>query len=264
MNIILKVFALKSLVNFVLTVKFINTTAHATSYRWIFGDGSPDSEEENPVHKFEFAGTWDVTLIATGVGGSSTFTYPGMITVNPTPKADFTVDQRFMSLPNANFFINNKTNNSIAQRWTLTDSVGTVLNTSNMRNPNFTLNVSGRFGVTLIATNGYNCSDTLFKPSYLTTMLPGYCYVPTAFTPNNNGRNDGFKPSLVSVKPDNYTFSIFTRWGQKVFETNDINEEWDGMFNGQLCEQENYVWKVTGQFENNDEFTFRGIVALLR
>ena len=95
-------------------------------------------------------------------------------------------------------------------------------------------------------------------------MLPGYCYVPTAFTPNNNGRNDGFKPSLVSVKNGNYTFSIFTRWGQKVFETNDINEEWDGIFNGQLCEQENYVWKVTGQFENNDEFTFRGMVVLLR
>ena len=247
-----------------LNVKFINTSTHATSYRWIFGDGSADSEEENPVHKFEFAGTWDVTLIATGVGGSTTVTYPGMITVNPTPKADFTVDQRFMSLPNANFFINNKTNNSIAQKWTLTDSVGNVLNTSNMRNPHFTLNVSGRFGVTLIATNGYNCSDTLFKPSYLTTMLPGYCYVPTAFTPNNNGRNDGFKPSLVSVKNGNYTFSIFTRWGQKVFETNDINEEWDGIFNGQLCEQENYVWKVTGQFENNDEFTFRGMVVLLR
>ncbi len=247
-----------------LVVHFINTTAHATSYRWVFGDGSPDSEEENPIHKFEFEGTWDVTLIATGVGGSSTVTYTGMITVYPTPTADFTVDQRFVSLPNANFFITNRTNNSIAQKWTVSDSVGNILNTSNMRNPNFTLNVSGRFGVTLIATNNYNCSDTLFKPSYLTTMLPGYCYVPTAFTPNNNGRNDGFKPSLVNVSPDNFSFSIFTRWGQKVFETNDINAEWDGIFNGQLCEQENYVWKVSGQYDNKDEFTFRGIVALLR
>ncbi len=247
-----------------LTVKFINTTSHATTYRWIFGDGSPDSDEENPTHVFEFAGQWDVTLIATGIGGSTTVTLPGMITVYPKPKADFTVDSRYMSLPNANFFITNLTNNSIGQKWILNDSIGNIINTSNMRNPNFTINTSGRFGVKLIATNSYNCSDTLYKPEYLTTMLPGYCYVPTAFTPNHNGRNDAFKPSLVNVSPNNYTFAIFTRWGQKVFETDDINAEWDGTFNGQLCEQENYVWKVSGQYENNDEFTFRGIVALIR
>ncbi len=247
-----------------LTVKFTNATLNATTYRWIFGDGSPDSDEENPVHLFEFEGKWDVTLIATGAGGSTTISFPGMITVNPTPRADFKVDQRYMSLPNANFFLVNLTNNSIGQKWSLTDSIGNIINTSNMRNPNFTLNTSGRFGVQLIATNSFNCSDTLYKPHYLVTELPGYVYVPTAFTPNNNGTNDGFKPSLTNVSPKNYKFALYTRWGQKVFETEDLNALWDGTFNGQLCEQENYVWKVTGQYDNNDEFTFRGIVALIR
>ncbi len=247
-----------------LTVKFTNTTQHASTYRWIFGDGSDDSYEENPVHVFNYEGRWDVTLIATGVGGSTTVTFKELITVNPRPHADFTTDKRYMSLPDANYFINNLTNNAIGYKWLLTDSQQNVLHTSNMRNPNFTLNTSGRFGVQLIATNAYNCSDTMFKPNYLVTELPGHCFVPNAFTPNNNGRNDGFKPTMVNVKKTGFSFSIFNRYGEMVFQTDDINAEWDGTFRGQLCEQENYVWIVAGQYLNDDEFSFRGTVTLLR
>ncbi|MES2618897.1 MAG: PKD domain-containing protein [Bacteroidota bacterium] len=247
-----------------LTVKFTNNTIHASSYRWIFGDGSPDAFEKNPTHVFEFEGKWDVTLIATGNGGTTTVTMYEYITVNPRPHADFNTNVRFMNLPKANFSMTNLTNNAIIHRWFVSDSLGDIIATSNQRNPNFTLVTSGRFGVKLIETNEFGCSDTLFKPNYLGTYLPGYCYVPNAFTPNNNGRNDGFKPSLQNVKPTNFTFAIYNRWGEVVYQTTDINGEWDGTFNGQICEQENYIWKITGEYENNDEFAFRGTVTLLR
>lgn len=247
-----------------LVVKFTNNTIHATSYRWIFGDGSPDAFEQNPTHVFEYEGKWDVTLIATGYGGTTTVTMPEYVTVNPRPHADFNTTSRFMNLPKANFYINNLTNNAIIHKWYVSDSLGDIIKTSNQRNPVFILETSGRFGVKLIATNEFGCSDTLYKPNYLGTYLPGYCYVPNAFTPNNNGRNDGFKPSLQNVKPENFSFSIYNRWGELVYETTDINGEWDGTFKGTPCEQENYIWKITGQYENNDEFAFRGTVTLLR
>jgi PKD repeat protein len=53
------------------TVTFTNTSKNATSYSWDFGDGSPESTEANPVHEFAAAGTYEVTLTATGPAGTT-------------------------------------------------------------------------------------------------------------------------------------------------------------------------------------------------
>jgi gliding motility-associated-like protein len=54
--------------------------------------------------------------------------------------------------------------------------------------------------------------------------------MPTAFTPNGDGDNDTFGPiGLRMSKYRSYEFYIYNRWGEKVFETDDINELWDGV-----------------------------------
>jgi len=245
-------------------VRFKNTTINATSYRWIFGDGSPDSYDKEPIHVFKYAGQWDVTLIATGTGGVVSVTAPYMIKVLPKPDADFFTNKRFLNLPNAVFKLQNISNNAIKYNWYVYDSFQNVIDGSTQRDPSFYINEVGYYSVKLVATNSYGCTDTMMKNSYLGTYKEGYVYVPTAFSPNGNTRNDDFKPSLFNVKPDNYVFRIYTRWGQKVFETTDIDATWDGTYNGQLCEQETYVWTVNGEYISNDQFALRGTLILLR
>jgi gliding motility-associated-like protein len=53
-------------------------------------------------------------------------------------------------------------------------------------------------------------------------------YVPNSFTPNGDGTNDVFRPEGNAIDPDQYHLLIFNRWGEKVFETRDMQKAWEG------------------------------------
>src|SRR5690606_15941118 len=139
------------------------------------------------------------------------------------PDADFYTNKQFMNLPNALFTMQNMSSNAIRFNWYVYDTFNQVISASTLRDPSFNINEMGSFSVKLIAYNTYGCTDTAYKSNYLATFKEGYVYTPNAFSPNKNGRNDGFKPSTYNVKDDNYVFRIFNRWGEKVFETYDRN-----------------------------------------
>ena len=244
-------------------VKFNNNSAYATSYRWIFGDGTPDGFDAEPTHIYKLSGTWDVTLVATGPGGISSITKLKLITTYPKPFLDFTTTKRFLPLPNAIFNMQNNSN-SVYNTWDVFDSTGAIIQSSKLRDPSFYVNALGRYDVRLIGTNSWGCVDTLIKPSYIGTIGQGQVFVPNAFSPNNNSKNEGFMPSLYNVMDRNYTFRVFNRWGEMVYETHDLTGMWDGRFKGNLCEQDVYIYTINGEYYNNDLFSFRGTVTLLR
>ena len=67
-------------------------------------------------------------------------------------------------------------------------------------------------------------------------------FMPSAFTPNADDRNEYFKPITINV-PE-LTMRIFNRWGEKIYE-GDINSPgWDGTFKGEPVQQDVYVWQV--------------------
>lgn len=88
-------------------------------------------------------------------------------------------------------------------------------------------------------------------------------YVPTGFSPNNDGKNDKFIPFPVGMKSYNY-FRVFNRWGQLVFSTNKLNDGWDGRFGG--ADQGNgvYVWMIEGVTRDNRVISKKGTVTLIR
>jgi gliding motility-associated-like protein len=73
-------------------------------------------------------------------------------------------------------------------------------------------------------------------------------YVPSAFTPNNNGRNDVFKPSL-SLQYSINAFRIYNRWGQVIYHTSTRDEGWNGKVDGILQDSNIFIWtlKVTNR-----------------
>ena len=72
-------------------------------------------------------------------------------------------------------------------------------------------------------------------------------YIPNAFTPGADGKNDDFKPLSIGLDPSSYQLEIFDRWGELFFVTNNINEGWDGTYKGRPVQTDVYVWKINSK-----------------
>jgi gliding motility-associated-like protein len=89
-----------------------------------------------------------------------------------------------------------------------------------------------------------------------------FVVVPSAFSPNGDGKNDVFRIIKAGVK--NYTMKIYNRWGQLIFETNDLNGGWDGNIQGVPAPVGTYVYVLLADLQNGDKVTQQGNVTLLR
>jgi gliding motility-associated-like protein len=92
--------------------------------------------------------------------------------------------------------------------------------------------------------------------------LQGF-YIPNAFTPGYDGKNDVFKP-LIFGRLRAYQFTIFNRFGQVVFQSKDINKGWDGTLSGAIQDMQTCVWVCSYQFEEGEVVVKKGTVTLLR
>jgi gliding motility-associated-like protein len=119
------------------------------------------------------------------------------------------------------------------------------------------------YRIRLTATNfQLGCSDSLEK----IVKVLDHCLieVPTAFTPNNDGLNDWFRPHNA-LKALNYHFRVFNRWGQLVFESRNWMERWDGRVNGQSQTTNVYVWMLSYTHKDTGQPVFRkGTVTLIK
>jgi gliding motility-associated-like protein len=88
-------------------------------------------------------------------------------------------------------------------------------------------------------------------------------FIPNAFTPNADGKDDIFKP-VVHGPLVKYSMSIFNRWGQLVFSSIDPYSGWNGTLAGKLCDGGNYVWQCSYQFEGQQPVFEKGNLLLLR
>jgi gliding motility-associated-like protein len=91
-------------------------------------------------------------------------------------------------------------------------------------------------------------------------------YIPNSFTPNGDERNNTFKPIITSgVDLFNYSFYIYNRWGQVIWESYNPNTGWDGTFNTIMCQDGVYTWKLKFKTPKTDEIKeFMGSLTLIR
>ena len=105
----------------------------------------------------------------------------------------------------------------------------------------------------IVITNGDGCSSCEIG-------------IPNAFTPNENGLNDYFHPVIAQgCQFSNYTFSIYNRWGQRIFTTHDKGAKWDGTYLGQMADVGTYMYTLDYSETFNNSHHFRkGDVTLIR
>ncbi len=113
-------------------------------------------------------------------------------------------------------------------------------------------------GFELTVTNDQGCSSTSTAVIKVFTDL----FMPTAFTPNNDGINDIYRipPSATLTLKE---FSVYDRWGTKLFSTKDVQAGWDGSFNGKRQNSGVYVYYLKSVI-NNKEVSLKGSFLLVR
>jgi gliding motility-associated-like protein len=88
-------------------------------------------------------------------------------------------------------------------------------------------------------------------------------FIPSAFTPNGDGRNERFVISGSGIR--SFEMRVFNRWGQQIFYSTDLNLSWDGTFNGELVQMSSYVYIITYTgFDSNRTYEDRGTVNVIR
>ncbi|MDB5201470.1 MAG: cell surface protein [Ferruginibacter sp.] len=109
-------------------------------------------------------------------------------------------------------------------------------------------------------SNGCLGTDTIHIRLF--TLDPDM-YVPTAFTPNNDGINDLARPILIGMKALNY-FRIYNRFGQLVYQTTEIGKGWNGIYGGKPQDAATFVWMAEGLTYKGQLKRKKGYVVLIR
>lgn len=236
-----------------LTVTFTNKSLFADQWVWYFGDGTSGVKNKNVVtHTFFNSDTFTVTLVATGAGGSSSKVKQALIVVLPNPLANFDLSARKVYLPYDTIRTINNSRDDSFRTWYKYNSSFTLLEQVNqVKNTNFGFGAIGNYTIRLIVANEYGCLDTADQT--LSVEPEGRIIIPNAFTPNDKGGNEVFKAEGYSVA--NFKMTIYSRWGQKLYETDDINKGWDGTFNGKPCQEGVYVYMIDGYFESGKKLS---------
>jgi gliding motility-associated-like protein len=110
--------------------------------------------------------------------------------------------------------------------------------------------------------NAAGCSDSAFVNVKIFKTAPSI-FVPTAFTPNNDGLNDVIRPIAVGMREIKY-FRIYNRWGQMVFHTTTNGQGWDGRINGSPQATNVFVWMVSATDYLGNPYFRKGTVTLIR
>jgi gliding motility-associated-like protein len=114
----------------------------------------------------------------------------------------------------------------------------------------------------LVTQNPFSCVSINVTPSICADSNEIYVFVPTMFTPNGDGHND-----QLFVRGDNIKelyFSIFDRWGEVVFNTEDPKKGWDGTFNGKEVDPSVLVWYLKTKSHLGEQKEEKGYVTLMR
>ena len=238
--------------------QFTNTSVAGQTFIWDFGDGGT-SGATNPVHTYNTAGAYTITLIALDPNTcnlADTISFNINVFNNPVSDFSFIPNPPVANVPST--FTNLSSADAVRFKWFFGD--GDSLLTTSRLNVIHQYNASGTFTVCLVAINNAGCSDSTCRS--VQTVVAAQVDVPNAFTPNSGDIN-----SKVFVKGfgiTKLTFIIWNRWGQKVFETNDKNVGWDGKYKGVLQPMDVYGYTLEAEFFDGKKTTKKGDITLIR
>lgn len=237
---------------------FTNNSLAGQTFFWDFDDGNT-STASSPVHTYTRPGTYNVTLIAfnpntCNLSDTARFT----IQVLAAPVADFSFAPVTPAVNMPVTFTNLSSADAVRYKWEFGD--GDSLLTASRSPFDYQYNATGTFTACLTAYNEIGCPNRICRP--VNATVEPLVDVPNAFTPNSGDIN-----SVVTVRGFGIArmqFTIWNRWGQKVFETNDRTKGWDGKVKGVLQPMDVYAYTLSAEFFDGTKVIKKGDITLIR
>ena len=240
-----------------LDIDLVSLSDASLLHFWNFGD-TGSSTQLAPIYVYQDSGVYDVTLIVENTYGCrDTMEKLNSITVFPSPTALFSplILETSYYFPYVTF-----TNNSLNSSYSMfNNGNGQIISPFSQYNSEYTR--EGFYYPMLTVENVYGCYDTLIGELFY--EMKYNLYIPNSFTPNNDGNNDVFLPTINI--DSNYNFKIFNRWGELIFETTDVQEGWDGSStDGTPLKADVYVYRIVYRDPKRVVKEIKGHVTLLR
>ena len=244
-----------------LSVHFLETSLNTgQSYLWNFDDDDENnlSLAQNPVHVFDVAGSYDISLQVTNIYGCKIdTTLNDFITVFPIPESRFVYYPIAPTILNPEIEFVNYSQNNIVNLWSFGDG-----DSSLMENPDHIYREIGDYSVSLVVISDKGCRDTSIQILKIQDYFT--LYAPNAFSPDGDGRNDIFYVFGSGILEGSFKLFIYDRWGEVIHQLSDIMQGWDGTIKGQIVQNGTYVWMVVCKnFEGNQKIA-NGVVTLIR
>jgi len=238
---------------------FVNRTVGGQQFFWNFGNGTTSTDPSPGPVRYTNPGTYTISLVVVDSGTCNiTDTARFTITLFGKPTAAIGAISPQPPTPNTAITFQNASQGAVRYKWLFGD--GDSLLTNNQLPVRHEYNTSDEFEVLLIAYNAEGCPDTVRQR--VRTLVQPAIDVPNAFTPLSGGINSvvfarGF--GIATLR-----FTIWNRWGQKVFETTDRKTGWDGTFKGKLQPMDVYAYTLEVVFVDGKRATKRGDITLIR
>lgn len=233
-----------------LNSQITNTAPPTTFYNW-YSNGNLISNDANTTTSYTTSGKNFITLIAGNSKGCK-----------DSIKKEYVIDN---FIP----FAGNDTTIVVGEQIQFNASGGSQYSWT----PNLYLNVANiadpvgfypvidtiLYTVNITSSNGCIGADDIV----VRIVKQGSYFMPSGFTPNNDGNNDRIRPILIGYTKLNY-FSIYNRWGELLFNSKNINDSWDGTYKDQKCEMGTYFYTISVTDRNNKIDNYKGDFILLR
>jgi gliding motility-associated-like protein len=238
--------------------QFSNTSAGGQTFEWNFGNGQTSSDI-NPVTTFVNPGNYSIRLIAIDPNTCNIRdTIIKTLVVLPKPAARFSFSPN-PSEENIPTTFSNLSDPATRYKWLFGDgdSLITIRQDTLVKHQYLQ---TGDYNVCLITVNNIGCSDTLCR--VVQASVNPLVDVVTAFTPNNDGKND--RAVVIGFGVSKMTFRVFNRWGQLMFESNDPKIGWDGRFNGADQPMDVYGYTLDAELLTGEKMRKSGSITLIR
>lgn len=250
-----------------------NSNQPNCTFDWDFGDpesgilnnAKGDTTSHTFINNTPDTRFFDIKLkVATEFGCDSEIVVPQYVASYPIPRADFEPKPGKGSVAMPRIRFQNLTTfvtDSAEYFWKFGDP---EYGTSTEKNPTYwyTNTDTGTYVVWLKAVSEHGCVDSISKPVIIGPEMT--VFIPNAFSPDNAGPR---KNNFFWVEADNYKgfeLSIYTRWGEQVFFSNQRLPGWNGWFKGKPAQEDVYVYQLNIQNLEGKWFHYNGTVTLLR
>ena len=244
-------------------VQFTNTSNATANCEWDFGNGNTYTGCENVFNIYESGGIYSVSLTAYDDNGCfNDVTYDDFITVYQTPTAAMNVDPVYLYPDVPTTTITNESEGGDTFVWNMGESEQDFMGFEPGAYT-YSPNIVDTFYIDLFALTDDGCADS--TQGMVVFLNDPFLYAPNTFTPDGNNVNDVWIP--VYSSPGNvqrYNLDIYNRWGERVFETTDLNQGWDATYNGSPVQDGTYIWKINFRWYDQRTYELTGHIILIK